>query len=144
MRAERRGAGVGQRKEETWPDTGRIVTMTTRLDRFTQKARAEPQLRFNALRGLVFDPEGLHESFGRQGGKKAPGVERCGRLRLGAGWCNAPSPVLRGTGDRTGVGLRYCGTAGKPGGNSEHQLQPTHRQGPGLLTHNGINGDPSL
>ena len=49
--------------------------MTTRLDRFTQKARAEPQLRFNALMGLVFDPEGLHESFARQDGKKAPGVD---------------------------------------------------------------------
>ena len=49
--------------------------MTTRFDRFTQKARAEPQLRFNALMGLVFDPEGLHESFERQDGKKAPGVD---------------------------------------------------------------------
>ena len=49
--------------------------MTTRFDRFTQKARAEPQLRFNALMGLVFDPEGLHESFARQDGKKAPGVD---------------------------------------------------------------------
>ena len=51
------------------------MTMTTRFDRFTQKARAEPQLRFNALMGLVFDPEGLHESFERQDGKKAPGVD---------------------------------------------------------------------
>ena len=49
--------------------------MTTRFDRFTQKARAEPQLRFNALMGLVFDPEGLHESFERQDGTKAPGVD---------------------------------------------------------------------
>jgi len=51
------------------------MTMTTRFDRFTQKASAEPQLRFNALMGLVFDPEGLHESFERQDGKKAPGVD---------------------------------------------------------------------
>ena len=40
--------------------------------------------RFNALMGLLFDPEGLHASFERQAGKKAPGVTRCGRLELGA------------------------------------------------------------
>lgn len=49
--------------------------MTTQLERFTQKARQEPRWRFNALMGLLFDPEGLRESFGRQDGKKAPGVD---------------------------------------------------------------------
>lgn len=49
--------------------------MTTRFARFTQKARAEPRLRFNSLMGLLFDPAGLHESFERQEGKKAPGVD---------------------------------------------------------------------
>jgi RNA-directed DNA polymerase len=51
------------------------MTMTTRFARFTQKARAEPRLRFNSLMGLLFDPAGLHESFERQEGKKAPGVD---------------------------------------------------------------------
>jgi len=49
--------------------------MSTRRARFTQKASAEPQTRFTALMGLVFDPEGLHESFERQDGRKAPGVD---------------------------------------------------------------------
>ena len=49
--------------------------MTTGLIRFTQRARAEPGIRFNALMGLLFDPEGLHASFARQKGKKAPGVD---------------------------------------------------------------------
>jgi RNA-directed DNA polymerase len=49
--------------------------MTTRLARFTRKAREEPRERFNALMGLVFDPEGLHASFERQNGRKAPGVD---------------------------------------------------------------------
>ncbi len=49
--------------------------MTTKFIRFTEKARAEPQLRFNALMGLLFDPEGLHASFERQPGTKAPGVD---------------------------------------------------------------------
>ena len=49
--------------------------MTTRLARFTEKARAEPRTRFNALMGLVFDPAGLHASFERQAGRKAPGVD---------------------------------------------------------------------
>lgn len=51
------------------------MTMTTKFIRFTEKARAEPQLRFNALMGLLFDPEGLHASFERQNGRKAPGVD---------------------------------------------------------------------
>ncbi len=51
------------------------MTMTTGLIRFTQRARAEPRTRFNALMGLLFDPEGLHASFARQKGKKAPGVD---------------------------------------------------------------------
>jgi len=49
--------------------------MTTRLTRFTQKVREEPRTRFTALMGLVFDPEGLHASFERQDGRKAPGVD---------------------------------------------------------------------
>ena len=51
------------------------MIMTTGLTRFTRKARAEPHLRFNSLMGLVFDPEGLHASFGRQDGSKACGVD---------------------------------------------------------------------
>ena len=50
-------------------------TMTTKLAHFTQKARAEPRERFNSLMGLLFDPEGLGASFGRQAERKAPGVD---------------------------------------------------------------------
>ena len=49
--------------------------MTTKLERFTPMAREEPQRWFNALMGIMFDPEGLRESFGRQDGSKAPGVD---------------------------------------------------------------------
>ena len=75
MRAEQRGTGLRQRVRATWPDTERIMTMTTKFIRFTEKARAEPQLRFNALMGLLYEPQGLHASFERQNGKKAPGVD---------------------------------------------------------------------
>jgi len=51
------------------------MPVSTRLERFTQKARAEPQLRFTSLMGMLFDPEGLHASFERQNGSKAPGVD---------------------------------------------------------------------
>jgi RNA-directed DNA polymerase len=37
------------------------MTMTTRFAHFTQKARAELQLRFNSLMGLLFDPEELNQ-----------------------------------------------------------------------------------
>lgn len=49
--------------------------MTTKLERFTLKAREEPQTRFTALMGLLWDPDGLRASFGRQDGRKAPGVD---------------------------------------------------------------------
>jgi group II intron reverse transcriptase/maturase len=49
--------------------------MTTRLIGFTRRALAEPGTRFNALMGLLAEPEGLRESFERQPGNKAPGVD---------------------------------------------------------------------
>ena len=42
-------------------------------------------------------------------------------------------PVLRGTGEQPKVWLRYCGTAGKLGGNRENKHQPVAMGGPGLL-----------
>ena len=59
--------------------------MNTRLERFTLKARQEPQTRFNALMGLLFDPEGLRESFERQDGTKAPGVDGMRKGEYGTG-----------------------------------------------------------
>ena len=50
--------------------------MTTRFIRFTQRAQADAGLRFTSLMGLLFEPEGLQESFQRQAGNKAPGVPR--------------------------------------------------------------------
>jgi RNA-directed DNA polymerase len=38
-------------------------------------ALEEPHTRFTSLMGLLFDPAGLSESFGRQDGCKAPGVD---------------------------------------------------------------------
>ena len=59
--------------------------MSTRLERFTHKAREEPRLRFNALMGLLFDREGLRESFERQDGRKAPGVDGMRKEQYGEG-----------------------------------------------------------
>lgn len=60
---------------DTWPDTERILSMTTKMARFTQRARENPQRQYNALMGLLFDPEGLNASFERQAANKAPGVD---------------------------------------------------------------------
>jgi group II intron reverse transcriptase/maturase len=38
-------------------------------------ALEEPHTRFTSLMGLLFDPAGLSASFGRQDGRKAPGVD---------------------------------------------------------------------
>ncbi len=59
--------------------------MTTRLERFTQKAREEPRTRFNALMGMVYDPEGLRASFERQDGRKAPGADGMRKEEYGEG-----------------------------------------------------------
>jgi len=75
MRVEQRGGGLRQRKSETRPYAERTLTVTTKLERFTRMAREEPQMRFNALMGLLSDPDGLRESFERQDGRKAPGVD---------------------------------------------------------------------
>lgn len=75
MRAEQRGGGLRQRESDTRPYAERTLTVTTKLERFTLMAREEPQTRFTSLMGLLFDPEGLRESFGRQDGRKAPGVD---------------------------------------------------------------------
>ncbi len=59
--------------------------MSTRLERLTLKARNEPQTRFNALMGQLFDPDGLRESYGRQDGRKAPGVDGIDKEQYGDG-----------------------------------------------------------
>jgi group II intron reverse transcriptase/maturase len=49
--------------------------MATDLIRFTQWAREEPQQQYNALMGMLMDPQGLNASFERQAGSKAPGID---------------------------------------------------------------------
>lgn len=85
MRVEPRGGGLRQRNRETRPYTERTLPVSTRLERFTHKARSEPQTRFNALMGLLFDPEGLRDSFERQDGRKAPGVDGIRKEQYGEG-----------------------------------------------------------
>lgn len=75
MRVEPRGGGLRQRERATRPYAERTLTVTTKLKRFTLKAREELHTRFTSLMGLLFDLDGLRESFGRQDGRKAPGVD---------------------------------------------------------------------
>lgn len=49
--------------------------MTTRLDRFTQRAQANPRERFTSLMGCLAEPAGLRESFEQLDGRKAAGVD---------------------------------------------------------------------
>jgi len=63
MLVEQRGGGLRQRESDTRPYAERIKTVTTKLERFTLMAREEPQMRFTALMGLIFDPEGLLEKL---------------------------------------------------------------------------------
>lgn len=49
--------------------------MTTRLNRFMQRLRELTGEKLTALMGLIFDLDGLRESFLRQDANKAPGVD---------------------------------------------------------------------
>lgn len=49
--------------------------MTTQIIHFTQWARDNPQRKYNSLLGMLFDPDGLNESFERQAANKASGVD---------------------------------------------------------------------
>jgi RNA-directed DNA polymerase len=75
MRVEQRRGGRGERQNETRPSTEKTLTVTPKFERFTARARQGLRERFTALLGLLFDPEGLRESFERQDGRKAPGVD---------------------------------------------------------------------
>ena len=85
MREEPRGGGLRQRNRETRPYTERTLPVSTKLERFTHKARNEPQTRFNALMGMLFDPEGLRDSFERQKEHKASGVDGIRKEQYGEG-----------------------------------------------------------
>ncbi|MFZ3000399.1 MAG: group II intron reverse transcriptase/maturase [Undibacterium umbellatum] len=49
--------------------------MSTQLSDFTQWARLAPQPRYNALMGMFSNPDGLYDSFQRQAGNKAAGID---------------------------------------------------------------------
>ena len=49
--------------------------MGTRLTRFRQRVMEVRGEKYTALMGLVFDTQELQESFERQNGRKAPGVD---------------------------------------------------------------------
>ena len=49
--------------------------MTITPERFTQKARENPTMRFTSLMGMLFNIEGLLASFDRQPAGKAVGVD---------------------------------------------------------------------
>ena len=52
------------------------MRMDTQLERFTQWAEQHPQARYNALMGLLSQPEGLLHSFEVQPGNKASGIDQ--------------------------------------------------------------------
>lgn len=76
MLRERRGASLRQRTGDTCPDTERTLRMNTQLVCFTQWAKEAPQALYNALMGLLSNPEGLTHSFEVQPGNKAAGIDK--------------------------------------------------------------------
>lgn len=47
-----------------------------------------------------------------------------GRLKLGAGWCNTPSPVLRGAGNESLYDRDIVAPPGNQAANREHKQTP--------------------
>ncbi|RKT37862.1 hypothetical protein BDD21_5372 [Thiocapsa rosea] len=67
-RVERRRGGLRGRESETRPYAERTLPVTNKRKRFMRMACEQSHLRFNALMGMLFDPEGLRESLERQDG----------------------------------------------------------------------------
>ena len=61
------------------------MCMDTQLDRFTQWAEQRPQARYNALMGLLSQPEGLLHSFEVQPGNKASGIDKVSKADYAQG-----------------------------------------------------------
>jgi len=57
------------------PDAEPEPRMTHDLWRLTQRAVANPKERFTSLMGILYRPEGLHDSLRRLAANKAPGVD---------------------------------------------------------------------
>jgi RNA-directed DNA polymerase len=57
--------------------------MTTEPTRFTQGERKQSQRRYTSLMGILFNEAGLTESFHRQPGNKAVGVDGIGKADYG-------------------------------------------------------------
>ena len=115
MRAERRGGGLRQRESDTRPYAERILSVTTKLERFTLMAREEPEMRFTSLMGLLSEPEGLRESFESQDGRKAPGVDGVRKEDYGQGLearlAEVSARIRRGMGVIVRLGCRASKTA---------------------------------
>lgn len=61
------------------------MRMTTELIHFTQWARHQPQAQYNALMGLLGNPEGLMDSFEAQPGNKAAGIDKVSKAEYAQG-----------------------------------------------------------
>ena len=61
------------------------MRMDTQLVRFTQWAEQHPQARYNALMGLLSQPEGLLHSFEVQPGNKASGIDKVRKVDYAEG-----------------------------------------------------------
>ena len=61
------------------------MCMDTQLERFTQWAEQHPQAHYNALMGLLSQPEGLLHSFEVQPGNKASGIDQVSKADYAQG-----------------------------------------------------------
>jgi len=83
------------------------MPVTTKLERLAHKARSESHTRFTSLMGMLYDPQGLRESYERQKGNKAPGVDGVRKEAYGEGL----QERLAGLSER----IRRLGYRPKPG-----------------------------
>ena len=98
-------AGRDDERATHGPNAETILTVTTNLECFTSMARDEPPMRFISSMGLLTEAEGLCESFERQNGTKAPGVDG---VRHPCGCCIAAPSGAHLTG-YSNVGKRDTG-----------------------------------
>src|SRR5690606_414747 len=116
MRVEPRGGGLRQRKRETRPYTERTLPVSTRLERFTHKARSELHTRFNALMGLLFDPgRGYVTATRARMEERRPASTGSGKSSMGKAWTNGWRSYLPACADSATGPNRHAGPTSRKG-----------------------------
>lgn len=114
------------------------MRMATSIERFTQWARLHPQPQYNALMGMLSNPDELLECFGNQSGNKACGIDKMSKSDYAEGVeerIKALSAHLRSLTYQPKPSRRVY--IPKSNGKSRPQKKGSQKKGSGLIKKRG-------